>query len=67
MFGQDTLIEIFILFAADIDTTVNIIGQKIMKDGEIYFNIKDFFIDFNIGHATIELENLFNGDKELGE
>lgn len=42
-------------------------GQRIKKDNETYFNIKDFYIDFNIGHATIQLDDLFNGDKELGE
>ncbi|XP_044750407.1 uncharacterized protein LOC123310806 [Coccinella septempunctata] len=52
---------------SDIEAIVNILGQKIVKDGEIYFNIKDFYIDFNIGHATIQLDNLFNGDEELGE
>ncbi|KAK9888499.1 hypothetical protein WA026_000749 [Henosepilachna vigintioctopunctata] len=51
----------------NIDASVTIQGQKIKKDGEIYFNIKDFHVDFNIGHASIQLDNLFNGDKELGE
>lgn len=42
-------------------------GQRVHKDNETYFNIKDFDVDFNIGHATIQLDDLFNGDKELGE
>ena len=41
-------------------------GQKIVKNDQIYFSVKDFFVDFNIGHANIQLDNLFNGDKELG-
>ncbi|KAL3282200.1 hypothetical protein HHI36_005394 [Cryptolaemus montrouzieri] len=52
---------------SDIDATVSIQGQKINKDNETYFNVKEFYVDFNIGHASIKLENLFNGDKELGE
>lgn len=41
-------------------------GQRVSKDDEVYFDVKDFYVDFNIGHANIELEDLFNGDKELG-
>lgn len=42
-------------------------GQKFTKNSKTYFNVKDFFVDFKIGHATIQLDDLFNGDKELGE
>ncbi|CAH1369261.1 unnamed protein product [Tenebrio molitor] len=52
---------------SNIDANVIMQGQRIKKDNETYFNIKDFYIDFNIGHATIQLDDLFNGDKELGE
>lgn len=41
-------------------------GQQIKKGDDVYFNIKDFVVDFNIGYAEIKLDNLFNGDKELG-
>ncbi|KAK9686882.1 hemolymph juvenile hormone binding protein (JHBP) [Popillia japonica] len=51
----------------NIDVSVVIQNQRIVKDDETYLNVKDFFIDFNIGHASVRLENLFNGDKELGE
>ncbi|KRT83800.1 hemolymph juvenile hormone-binding protein, partial [Oryctes borbonicus] len=51
----------------NIDVTIAIQSQRIVKDGEIYLNVKDFYVDFNIGHASVRLENLFNGDKELGE
>lgn len=50
----------------NIDATIIMQGEKVDKDGEIYFNVKDFFVDFNIGHANIRLDNLFNGDQELG-
>ncbi|GLV39172.1 uncharacterized protein CBL_06223 [Carabus blaptoides fortunei] len=49
----------------NIDATVTMQGEKIDKDGEEYFNIKDFYVDFNIGHASIHLEDLFGGDREL--
>lgn len=41
-------------------------GEQIDKDGEEYFNVKDFYVDFNIGHASIHLDDLFGGDRELG-
>lgn len=40
--------------------------ERIEKNGDTYFNIKDFFVDFELGHANIRLNNLFNGDKRLG-
>lgn len=42
-------------------------GKRVRKGEETYFNVEDFFVDFDIGHATIQLDNLFNGDEELGE
>ncbi|KAK4879325.1 hypothetical protein RN001_007471 [Aquatica leii] len=52
---------------SDIDVTVTMQGQRINREGEEYFNIKDFYVDFALGHVTIELKNLFNGDKHLGD
>ncbi|KAB0797581.1 hypothetical protein PPYR_08574 [Photinus pyralis] len=52
---------------SNIDVTVTLQGQRITKHGDVYFNIKDFYVDFVLGHATIKLENLFNGDKHLGD
>ncbi|XP_019867008.1 protein takeout [Aethina tumida] len=51
----------------DIDATVLMQGERVKKGEETYFNIKDFTVDFNIGKAEIQLNNLFNGDQELGE
>lgn len=55
------------MFLGDIDATVTMQGERIKKDGDVYFNVKDFYVDFNIGHASIQLDDLFNGDKELGQ
>ncbi|XP_065162849.1 protein takeout-like [Atheta coriaria] len=52
---------------SNIDVTITMQGQQIKKGDDVYFNIKDFVVDFNIGYAEIKLDNLFNGDKELGE
>lgn len=53
-------------FQGNIDATIVMQGQRIQKDNETYFNVQDFFVDFDIGHAYIQLDNLFNGDEELG-
>lgn len=42
-------------------------GERFEKKGQTYFNVKDFFVHFNIGRASIRLDDLFNGDKELGK
>lgn len=54
-------------FVASIDATAVVRGERIDQNGEKYFNVKDIDVDFHIGHARIELGDLFNGDKELGK
>ncbi|CAH2009024.1 unnamed protein product [Acanthoscelides obtectus] len=51
---------------SDIDATAIVRAERVKKDGDIYYNIKDFFVDFTIGHASIQLDDLFNGDEDLG-
>ncbi|CAH0393348.1 unnamed protein product [Bemisia tabaci] len=51
----------------DIEATAVVQGEKIHIDGKTYFNVVDFFCDFNIGHASVYLTDLFDGDKELGD
>lgn len=41
--------------------------EKIKKDSNEYYNVKDFFVEFDIGHASLQLGDLFNGDKDLGK
>jgi len=38
-----------------------------MKNNEEYLKIKDMFVEFNIGGASVHLDDLFNGDPELGK
>ncbi|KAF2878655.1 hypothetical protein ILUMI_27514 [Ignelater luminosus] len=52
---------------SNIDATVTMQGERIIKDTETFFHIKDFYVDFVLGHASIELKNLFNGDKQLAD
>lgn len=60
-------IIILLIFAGDIDAIVTAQGQRVERNDRVYFHVKNFFVDFDIGQASIQLENLFNGDKQLGE
>ncbi|XP_060517811.1 protein takeout-like isoform X2 [Cylas formicarius] len=51
----------------DIDATVSMKAQRLQKGNETFYNIKDFFVDFNIGKASLFFDNLFNGEPQLGE
>ncbi|VVC38448.1 Hypothetical protein CINCED_3A016986 [Cinara cedri] len=42
-------------------------GNTIIVNGKKHFNVQDVAIDFQIGHASIYLSDLFEGDSELGE
>ncbi|XP_073985297.1 protein takeout-like [Rhodnius prolixus] len=52
---------------SDIEATAIMQGERFSKRGKTYFNVKDFLVDFSIGHASVRLDNLFNGDQQLGE
>lgn len=51
---------------ANIEANVLIQGNTIQIDGRNHFNVQDVAIDFQIGHASIYLSDLFEGDLELG-
>lgn len=42
-------------------------GQRVIRDGREYMDVQEFLVDFEIGHASVHLGNLFNGDEELGQ
>ncbi|XP_025834607.1 uncharacterized protein LOC108734142, partial [Agrilus planipennis] len=52
---------------SNIEATIVSQAEKIRKDGQLHYNVTDFFVEFSIGSATVHLDNLFNGDKVLGE
>ena len=54
------------LFAADIEATALLQGEKIYKNNMTYVHVNDLFIDFAIGNASVHLSNLFDGDRQLG-
>ncbi|KAE8747297.1 hypothetical protein FOCC_FOCC005941 [Frankliniella occidentalis] len=52
---------------SNIEATATMTGQRVIRDGREYMDVKEFLVDFQIGHASVHLDNLFDGDKELGE
>ncbi|CAH1111899.1 unnamed protein product [Psylliodes chrysocephalus] len=52
---------------SNIEATVILRAEQIKKGDNIYYNVKDFYVNFDIGDAKIHLDDLFNGDKDLGE
>lgn len=54
-------------FAGDIEATAVMQGERYSVDGETYIKMKDLATDFSIGHASVHLTNLFDGDKQLGK
>ncbi|XP_072764809.1 protein takeout [Anoplolepis gracilipes] len=51
----------------DIDVVATVQGERYQseKTGEIHYRVADLYVDFDVGHANIHLDNLFNGDDTL--
>ncbi|XP_073983828.1 protein takeout-like [Rhodnius prolixus] len=51
----------------DVNIKATLKGEPEAKGGKTFFKIKEFKFDLNVGRAIIHLNNLFNGNKELGD
>lgn len=53
----------------DIDVVATIQGERYQSQStnETHYRVIDFYVDFDVGHANINLENLFNGDNTLSD
>ncbi|XP_050540297.1 uncharacterized protein LOC126904935 [Daktulosphaira vitifoliae] len=51
----------------NIEANVVVQANTIQLKGKKHFNVQDVAIDFQIGHASIYLSDLFDGDTELGD
>lgn len=52
--------------SADVDASVSIEAAVDRTSTAAHLRVADLFVDFNIGNADIQLDDLFNGDTELG-
>ena len=53
----------------DIDVVVNMQGERYQdrQQRDEHFRVTEFYCDFEVGHASIHLDNLFNGDETLAD
>lgn len=54
-------------FSADIDATITMKKRDALATEKGKHRLGDIHVEFNIGDASVKLDNLFNGDPELGE
>ncbi|KAL7294600.1 hypothetical protein TKK_0011906 [Trichogramma kaykai] len=54
---------------SDIDAVVTIQGERYNNPATdlTHFRVIEFYCDFDVGHAGVHLENLFNGDETLAD
>lgn len=50
----------------NLTTKHEIYGEPVEKDGEMYMKIKKYHVKFYPKKMTMNFENLFNGDRQLG-
>lgn len=55
------------LTLADLTAAIHAEGEPMQKNGESYMKIKTFNVKFETSRLYIYLENLFNGDRALGD
>ncbi|XP_012275261.1 protein takeout [Orussus abietinus] len=53
----------------DIDVVSTVQGERYQdrKTEKSHFRVTDFYVDFDVGHASVHLDNLFNGDETLAD
>lgn len=54
---------------SDIDVLVTVQGERYQdsRTNKIHFRVSEFYVDFDVGHASIQLDNLFNGEETLAD
>lgn len=55
------------IFPANIDATVTLKAEKNVIKNTEYLKVRTLTVAFKIGKGFVRLDDLFNGDKELGE
>lgn len=55
-----------VCFAADLVGNAVLKGKKVKRDGDTYIDFTDLKLDLDMSNYNVHLENLFNGNKELG-
>lgn len=53
-------------FPADVIGNGVLKGKKVKKNGDTYLDFTDLKLSLEISNYNVRLENLFNGNKQLG-
>ncbi|KAG8282426.1 hypothetical protein J6590_036392 [Homalodisca vitripennis] len=53
--------------ATDVEGNAVLKGRKISRDGDTYVDFTELKLDLDISNYNVHLDNLFNGNKELGD
>ncbi|XP_075217824.1 juvenile hormone binding protein 12 [Lycorma delicatula] len=57
----------FIFISAELHTNHTLIGEPVMKDNKLHMILKEYIVSFKPKLVTFNFENLFNGNKRLGD
>jgi hypothetical protein len=55
------------VFTAGVTGIASLIGHKESRDGHDYMKVEEFKFSIGVKHADVHMNNLFNGNKELGK
>lgn len=53
--------------AGDVVGDVVLKGRKVKRDGDTYLDFTELKLDLNMSNYNVHLDNLFNGNKDLGQ
>ncbi|KAG8238452.1 hypothetical protein J437_LFUL002909 [Ladona fulva] len=52
---------------SDISATATVKSEKVKRSGLLYYSVRNFDINFDVGHASVRMNNLFGGNKVAGD
>lgn len=55
------------LFSASVGGVATLQGSPVTRNGKEYMNLDTLKFSISVQHAQIQMNNLFNGNKELGK
>ncbi|XP_047097512.1 protein takeout-like [Schistocerca piceifrons] len=53
--------------APRLEAVLELFGQPIERDGEVYWDVTDYKVDLSLGKLSIDLTGLYNNDKALAD
>lgn len=60
-------LHISFIIAANVELDVNILCETVSIENQVYLEVKDIEVHYEVDNVTMHLDDLFNGDKALSE